>query len=74
MKRNVYMEFQVVCVHIQIFVQGLLLIKILLMEFSLHNIFLKLVTSRKTSIPDVFMMQTDILQVRSPHPFQFCML
>lgn len=39
MKRNVYMEFQVVCVHIQIFVQGLLLIKILLMEFSLHNIF-----------------------------------
>lgn len=33
------MEFQVVCVHLQIFVQRLLLMKILLMEFSLFNIF-----------------------------------
>lgn len=31
MGRNVYMEFQAVSVHIQIFVQGLLLMKILLM-------------------------------------------
>lgn len=39
MKRNIYMEFQVVCAHTQIFVQGLLLMKILLIEFSLSNIF-----------------------------------
>lgn len=33
------MEFQIFFVHIQIFVQGLLLMKILLMEFSFRNIF-----------------------------------
>lgn len=75
MRRNIYMEFQVVCIHIQIFVQGLLLMKILLIEFNLCNIFqFSYIQQNKHSRHcHVFMTQTDVSQVRSPQSFQLWM-